>query len=242
MSKEVKPYKDSTSGKKEQISEMFDNVSSNYDQLNRVITFGMDLRWRRNVLKLVSENNPRNILDIATGTADMPILFSKSGAKQIIGVDISQGMLDVGVKKVEKKNLQEIIHLELGDAENLKYEDNSFDAVTVCYGIRNFEDLEQGLKEILRVLKPGGKFVILETSTPAKFPFKQGYFLYTKRIMPLVGKLFSKDKKAYSYLSESAIHFPYGAELKKILEEIGFNNVKCIPQAQGISTIYDMTK
>lgn len=238
----VKPYKDSDASKKDQVSQMFDNVSSNYDQMNRIITFGMDIGWRKKVLKLIQGVEPTSILDIATGTADMPILFSTSQAERIVGIDISKGMLEVGREKVKSKGLQDKIHLEIGDAENMSFETDSFDAATVSYGIRNFESLEKGLSEIYRVLKPGGLFVILETSVPAKFPFKQGYFLYTSYIMPLLGKLFSKDKKAYGYLSKSAHNFPYGKRLVAILESIGYVEVELLPQAQGISTIYKMQK
>lgn len=242
MSKTIKPYQDSDASKKSQVSEMFDKVSSNYDQLNRVITFGMDIRWRKNVRKIIAAIEPKRILDIATGTADMPILFSSIEQASIIGIDISQGMLDVGVKKVKANNLDDQISLELGDAENLRFDNNHFDAITVSYGIRNFENLEQGLSEILRVLKPGGKFVILETSVPKYFPMKQGYLFYTKFVMPKIGKAFSKDKKAYSYLSTSAINFPYGEALKAILTKVGFKDVEIKPQAQGISSIYVMSK
>jgi demethylmenaquinone methyltransferase/2-methoxy-6-polyprenyl-1,4-benzoquinol methylase len=242
MAEVIKPYEGSNEGKKQQVSQMFDNVSSNYDQLNRVITFGMDLKWRKNVFKIVEAKQPENILDIATGTADMPILFAQGKAKEIVGIDISKGMLDVGREKVEKAGLNGRIHLELGDAENLRFADNSFDVVTVSYGIRNFEDLKLGLSEILRVLRPGGVFVILETSVPSGFPMKQGYMVYTRGIMPIIGKLFSKDKKAYSYLSKSAVHFPYGEKLKAILEEVGFRQVSVLPQAQGVSTIYRSEK
>lgn len=234
---EIKPY-ETTEGKKQQVSKMFDNVAGNYDQLNRVITFGMDVRWRKNVLKLISQQNPNDILDIATGTADMPILYAQGSAQRIVGQDISPGMLEVGKQKVTKRGLQDRIELTLGDAENLPFPDASFDAVTVSYGIRNFENLEKGLSEIRRVLRPNGIFVILETSVPQHFPFRQGYMVYTKWVMPLIGKTFSKDKKAYSYLSASAINFPYGKELQKILEKVGFTNVKVMPQAQGVSTIY----
>lgn len=240
--KVITPYKDSEEGKKKQISQMFDNVSSNYDFLNRMITFGMDIKWRKNVLKIVKEKNPNNILDIATGTGDMLILYSNSNIKELVGIDISKGMLDVAKTKVKNLNLENRIKLELGDAENINFEDNTFDAITVTYGIRNFEDLKKGLSEILRVLKPNGVFVILETSVPEHFPFKQGYFVYTKYVMPLIGKTFSKDKKAYTYLADSAINFPYGLELKKILEEVGFKSVEIMPQAQGISTIYKSVK
>lgn len=238
----VTPYKDSDLGKKEQVAKMFDNISGGYDGLNRVISFGIDVKWRKKVLKLVSAKKPETVLDIATGTGDLAILMTQSGAKKITGVDISEGMLEVGRKKIAAKNLSDKIEMLLGDSENLPFADNSFDAITVGFGIRNFETLEKGLAEILRVLKPGGIFVILETSVPEKTPFKQGYSFYTKRIMPLIGKLFSKDNSAYAYLSESASVFPYGEKLNNILRNIGFIDVVSAPQTMGVATIYTASK
>lgn len=242
MSETITPYKNSTEGKKQQISTMFDNVSGNYDSLNRVITFGMDVKWRKNVCKIVADHQPESILDIATGTGDMALLYTRTDAKKIVGVDISPGMLEVAKMKVAKQKLEHIIDLQTGDAENLSFPDHSFDVVTVTYGIRNFENLKKGLSEILRVLKPGGILVILETSIPRYFPMRQGYLFYTLWVMPFIGRLFSKDKKAYSYLARSAVNFPYGNALKKILEEVGYTDVWVKPQAQGISTIYRGTK
>ena len=209
MLKNITPYKESTLGKKEQVALMFDNISGNYDNLNRVISFGIDVKWRKKVLQMVSNKNPETLLDIATGTGDLAILMTKTTAKKIVGLDISVGMLDVGRRKIKQLNLDSRIEMMVGDSENLPFEDNSFDAITVAFGIRNFETLEKGLTEILRVLKPNGVFVILETSVPEKTPFKQGYAFYTKNILPLIGKIFSKDKNAYGYLQESAANFPY---------------------------------
>ncbi len=234
----IKPYSTSEESKKSQVTTMFNNIAGNYDRMNKLITFGMDIKWRKNVCRLIDQQNPKNILDIATGTGDMLLLYSKTSVHKIVGADISEGMLAVANEKIKKRNLQNKISLELCDAEHLNFKDDSFDAVSVTYGIRNFEDLEKGLSEILRVLNDNGICVILETSVPEKFPFKQGYHFYTKRIMPIWGKLFSKDKKAYSYLSDSALDFPYGRALQIILERVGFQNVEIIPQAQGISTIY----
>ncbi|HEX8563591.1 MAG TPA: bifunctional demethylmenaquinone methyltransferase/2-methoxy-6-polyprenyl-1,4-benzoquinol methylase UbiE [Flavobacterium sp.] len=242
MQKNVTPYKGSDLGKKEQVAQMFDTISGNYDGLNRVISFGIDVKWRKNVLKLVAAKNPKQILDIATGTGDLAILMAATNAEKIVGLDISAGMLDVGRKKVAAKNLTNKIELVLGDSENLPFEDDSFDAITVAFGVRNFETLEKGLAEILRVLKPDGVFVILETSNPTKAPFKQGYFFYTKYILPLIGKLFSKDNAAYGYLSESASVFPYGEALNNILRKIGFIHVKSMPQTFGVATIYTASK
>ncbi|RZK11284.1 MAG: bifunctional demethylmenaquinone methyltransferase/2-methoxy-6-polyprenyl-1,4-benzoquinol methylase UbiE [Flavobacterium sp.] len=242
MSKSVTPYKDSDLGKKEQVAQMFDTISGNYDGLNRVISFGIDIKWRKKVLKMVSDKNPEIILDIATGTGDLAILMTETNAKKIIGLDISAGMLEVGRKKIAQKNLSDRIEMVLGDSENIPYGDNTFDAITVAFGVRNFETLEKGLAEILRVLKPNGIFVILETSVPVKTPYKQGYKFYSKYILPLIGKLFSKDNSAYQYLSDSASVFPFGEALNNILRKIGFIEVKALPQTMGVATIYSASK
>lgn len=236
------PYKDSDLGKKEQVAQMFDNISGNYDDLNRVISFGIDIKWRKKVLKLVSDKNPQNILDIATGTGDLAILMTKTTATKIIGLDISAGMLDVGRQKIQQKNLSNKIEMILADSENMPFENDTFDAITVAFGVRNFENLEKGLAEILRVLKPNGIFVILETSVPEKFPFKQGYQFYSRNILPLIGKLFSKDNSAYQYLSDSASVFPFGEALNNILRKIGFIAVQSMPQTLGVATIYKASK
>jgi demethylmenaquinone methyltransferase/2-methoxy-6-polyprenyl-1,4-benzoquinol methylase len=242
MSKIITPYKDSSLGKKEQVAQMFDNISENYDGLNRVISLGIDMKWRKKVVALVAEKKPETILDIATGTGDLVIMMSNTSAKKIIGLDISAGMLEVGRKKIEVKKLTEKIEMVLGDSENMPYPDNYFDAITVSFGIRNFETLEKGLAEIYRVLKPNGIFVILETSVPTKFPFKQGYAFYTKYILAIIGKVFSKDNDAYGYLSESAANFPFGETLNNILRKISFIECKAMPQTMGVATIYTATK
>ncbi len=242
MSENITPYKDSPLGKKEQVAQMFDTISGNYDNLNRVISFGIDVKWRKKVLQIVAQSNPKTILDIATGTGDLAILMAQTPAKKIIGLDISAGMLEVGVKKIEEKKLSKTIEMVLGDSENMTFEDNYFDAITVAFGVRNFENLEKGLTEILRVLKPSGVFVILETSVPEKTPYKQGYTFYSKNILPIIGKLFSKDTVAYGYLSESAANFPYGEALNNILKKIGFIDVIAMPQTFGVATIYSASK
>ena len=242
MSEKVKPYKDSQLDKKEQVTQMFDTISKEYDGLNRVISFGIDVKWRNNVVDIIAKTKADRILDIATGTGDLAINLAKTNAKEIIGLDISNGMLEVGRKKIAHKKLDDKIKLTLGDSENIPFEDNSFDAITVAFGVRNFEDLEKGLSEILRVLKPNGTFVILETSVPTKVPFKQGYKFYTKYVLPTIGKVFSKDRVAYAYLSESASVFPYGEALNNILRQIGFTNVRDLPQTFGVATIYTATK
>ena len=241
MSK-VKPYKDSDLGKKEQVTKMFDTISGEYDGLNRVISFGIDVKWRKKVVNIVKGSNPNTILDIATGTGDLAIALASTNANKIIGLDISSGMLEVGKQKVTKKGLENRIEMVWGDSENMPFEDNAFDAITVAFGIRNFETLENGLKEILRVLKPGGRFVILETSVPTKTPYRQGYGFYTKYILPIIGRIFSKDKSAYRYLSESASVFPHGEALNNILRKIGFINVEDFPQTFGVATIYVSSK
>ncbi len=242
MSKKITPYKDSELGKKQQVEQMFDNISDGYDNLNKVISLGSDLKWKRKIVSLIEKKNPSKILDVATGTGDLAIMLANSSASEIIGVDISEGMLNVGRKKVSERNLSGKITLVQADSENLPFEDNYFDVITVAYGIRNFENLEKGLSEMLRVLKPSGTFVILETSVPTKFPFTLGYKLYCKILLPLIGKIFSKDKKAYGYLSESASNFPFGEELNNILRKIGFIEVKDKPQMFGAATIYIASK
>ncbi|MDV7187046.1 bifunctional demethylmenaquinone methyltransferase/2-methoxy-6-polyprenyl-1,4-benzoquinol methylase UbiE [Lutibacter sp. TH_r2] len=237
MAEKVKPYKNSELGKKEQVTQMFDTISKEYDGLNRVISFGIDIKWRKKVVNIVKQSQPNSILDIATGTGDLAINLTDTNAEKIVGFDISPGMLEVGRKKIKKLKLNQI-DMILGDSENMPFENNSFDAITVAFGVRNFENLEKGLKEILRVLKPNGTFVVLETSVPTKFPFKQGYKIYTNFIMPTIGKLFSKDKVAYKYLSDSAATFPYGEAFNNILQKIGFNSIENRPQTLGVATIY----
>jgi demethylmenaquinone methyltransferase/2-methoxy-6-polyprenyl-1,4-benzoquinol methylase len=221
---------------------MFDTISSEYDNLNRVISFGVDVSWRKKIVKMVASRNPKVILDVATGTGDLAILLSQIDTEKIVGLDISAGMLEIGKQKIAARNLSGRIEMVLGDGEKIPFEDNTFDAITVAFGIRNFENLEAGLSEILRVLKPEGQFVILETSVPEKFPFKQGYNFYTKNIMPLIGRLFSKDKVAYKYLSDSASIFPHGERLNNILRNIGFIDVRNLPQTFGVATIYSASK
>jgi len=239
MEKNVKPYKDSELGKKEQVTQMFDNISGNYDGLNRVISLGIDVKWRKKVVEIVGQNNPKTILDIATGTGDLALLMATSlNPDKVIGLDISEGMLSVGKLKVNKANLSDKIDMVVGDSENMPFEDNTFDAITVSFGVRNFANLDKGIQEIARVLKPTGVLVILETSNPTKFPFKQGYKFYSKAILPIIGKIFSKDKVAYSYLSESANSFPFGEAFNNILLKNGFTYAKDTPVTFGAATIY----
>lgn len=242
MSEKVKPYKNSKASKKAQVTEMFNTISGEYDGLNRVISFGIDVKWRKKVVKIVADHQPKNILDIATGTGDLAISLMATNAKEIIGLDISNGMLEVGRKKIANRQLDDTISMLVGDSEDLPFKDNTFDAITVAFGVRNFEHLEKGLAEILRVLKPNGILAILETSVPTNPIYKFGYNIYSKLILPTIGKLFSKDKIAYNYLSESASVFPYGNALNNILRKIGFINVEHRPQTLGVATIYIASK
>lgn len=243
MAKTVKPYKDSKLGKKEQVTQMFDNISTNYDGLNRVISLGIDVKWRKKVVAIVGKNNPKQILDIATGTGDLAIMMAQNlNPDKVIGLDISPGMLEVGKQKINKERLSDKIEMMVGDSEDMPFKDNTFDAITVSFGVRNFANLNKGLQEIARVLKPSGVLVILETSNPTKFPFKQGYKIYTNFILPTIGKLFSKDKVAYSYLSESANSFPFGPAFNNILQKNGFTHTVHEPVTFGSATIYTAKK
>lgn len=242
MSEKVKPYKNSDKNKKEQVTQMFDTISKEYDGLNRVISFGIDIKWRQKVVNLVAEHKPETILDVATGTGDLAISLTSTGATEIIGLDISTGMLEIGKQKITKKNLDRNIKMIVGDSENLPFDNNTFDSITVAFGIRNFMNLEKGLSEILRVLKPGGLFVILETSVPTNSIYRGGYNIYFKYMLPAIGKVFSKDRSAYQYLSDSASVFPYGEALNNILRKTGFINVVDLPQTFGVATIYTSSK
>lgn len=243
MAKPVTPYKDSDLNKKAQVEQMFDTISKRYDGLNRVISLGIDQKWRRKVVQMVVDHKPEKVLDIATGTGDLAIAFARQiPTAKITGLDISEGMLNVARKKTEDASFADRLDFIKADSEAMPFADNHFDAITVSFGIRNFENLERGLGEILRVLKPGGLFVVLETSVPDKFPYKQGYNLYSKAVLPLIGKLFSKDKEAYGYLSESAAAFPYGERLNNIFSKIGFIATENKPQTFGVATIYTATK
>lgn len=238
----INPYKDSTLGKKEQVAKMFDTISKNYDGLNRVISLGIDVKWRKKVVKIVGKDNPKQILDIATGTGDLALMMAKLNPERIVGLDISSGMLAVGKEKIAKANLSKKIEMMVGDSEEMPFEDATFDAITVSFGVRNFANLDKGIQEIARVLKPTGVLVILETSNPTKFPFLQGYQFYTSFILPIIGKLFSRDKVAYSYLSESANSFPFGETFNNILQKNGFTNTEHKPVTFGVATIYTASK
>ncbi|MFN3917824.1 MAG: bifunctional demethylmenaquinone methyltransferase/2-methoxy-6-polyprenyl-1,4-benzoquinol methylase UbiE [Flavobacteriales bacterium] len=234
----VTPYKDENRSKKEQVADMFDNISGKYDFLNRFLSLGIDKIWRRNAIAQLKEIKPQHILDLATGTGDVAIAALKLKPKKITAADISEGMMDVGRSKIKKMGKDDIISFQYGDSENLPFEDNTFDAITIAFGVRNFENLEKGLSDMLRVLKPGGKAVILEFSKPKRFPIKQTFGLYSRYFIPKVGKAISKDDAAYAYLPESVAAFPEGKDFADILEKIGYKNVYLKPQTGGISTIY----
>lgn len=241
MSKEVKPY-EAQGSKKQQVEEMFDNISERYDLLNHVLSLNIDKGWRRKVVRMVEAKRPKLILDVATGTADLAIALKKAQAEKITGIDISNGMLEVGRKKIAKKGLSQTINLEQADSENLPYPDDTFDAITVAFGVRNFENLEKGLKEMYRVLKPGGHVLVLEFSQPQKFPFKQLYNFYFKNVLPTVGKIISKDSRAYTYLPESVQAFPHGQAFMEILTRCGYKAGARIPLTFGIASIYEGLK
>lgn len=238
----VIPYKEKTEGKKEQVATMFNNISKKYDFLNHFLSLGIDILWRKKAIKMLQKSQPKKILDIATGTGDFAIEALKLNPEKVTGIDISEGMLNVGKQKIRDKDLQDIIELKLGDSENLEFNDNTFDAYTVGFGVRNFENLEKGLTEMLRVLKPEGTSIILEFSKPTAFPIKQIYNFYFNSMLPAIGKLVSKDNSAYTYLPESVDAFPDGEKFTKILTEIGYKNITEIRLMFGIASIYKANK
>ncbi|HMO62145.1 MAG TPA: bifunctional demethylmenaquinone methyltransferase/2-methoxy-6-polyprenyl-1,4-benzoquinol methylase UbiE [Ferruginibacter sp.] len=235
----VTPLQGSTLSKKEQVAGMFDSIAFRYDFLNRFLSAGTDIRWRKKALAQLKNLNPQTILDVATGTADVAIMAcSTLQPKSIVGIDISNGMLELGRKKVEKLKLGHLISLQQGDSETINFADNSFDAVTVAFGVRNFQHLEQGLAEIKRVLRPGGKLVVLEFSKPKAAGMKQLYSLYMHTVAPAAGKLFSKNRNAYKYLDESIKKFPEGKNFTTVLDQLGYANTYYKPLSLGICTIY----
>ncbi|WP_437918212.1 bifunctional demethylmenaquinone methyltransferase/2-methoxy-6-polyprenyl-1,4-benzoquinol methylase UbiE [Sphingobacterium sp. LRF_L2] len=239
----IKPYKTKAGGKKEQVADMFNNISKTYDVLNRLMTMGIDTIWRKKAIRLLLSIKPQLLLDVATGTGDFALESLRIlNPKKIIGVDISSGMLDVAKQKIAKKGLQDRFEVQLGDSEKLQFADETFDAVTVAFGVRNFENLPQGLADIHRVLKPGGKAIILELSNPTAFPIKQLYHFYFHKLTPALGKVISKDSNAYSYLPESVANFPDGERFAKITSSVGFSETKVRPQTFGFCTIYECTK
>ena len=243
MQKIVKPYNNSRLTKKQQVEKMFDNISSDYDFLNHFLSFGIDHIWRRKTIRLMQSKNPKFILDVATGTGDLAFAAHKKlNPHKIIGLDLSNGMLDVGRNKIKKKKLEKKIEFVQGDSENLPFEDNFFDSVMVSFGVRNFENLNLGLKEIFRVLKPSGCVYILEFSKPKKFPIKQLFGFYSKAILPLLGSFISKDKSAYYYLPASVDAFPEGNSFTNELDLVGFINSSHKTLSGGISSIYTAEK
>jgi demethylmenaquinone methyltransferase / 2-methoxy-6-polyprenyl-1,4-benzoquinol methylase len=238
----VKPYNDDSKSKKEEVAQMFNNISQRYDFLNHFLSLGIDHIWRKKAIRLLKPLAPKKVLDIATGTGDFAIASLKLDPSEVVGLDISEGMLDVGRKKMIKKGIDNIITMQLGDSESIPYDDNHFDALTVGFGVRNFENLEKGLGDMLRVVRKDGMLIILEFSKPKKFPVKQGFTFYSKYFIPFFGKRISKDQNAYAYLPESVAAFPEGNEFVSILEKVGYKNVKSQLVSGGIATIYSGTK
>lgn len=243
MKEQITPYGLENTTKKDQVATMFNNISGTYDFLNHFLSLGIDILWRKKAIRGLVAIQPRLLLDVATGTGDFAFeAIKKLSPEKVVGVDISEGMLAVAREKITQRNLQSVFSVQLGDSERLHFDDNTFDAITVAFGVRNFENLEKGLADMFRVLKPGGKMVVLEFSKPKVFPVKQAYQFYFKRITPFFGKVFSKDKRAYEYLPESVAAFPDGDEFLSLLSKVGFRNTKQEVLTFGISSIYVGTK
>ncbi len=222
---------------------MFNRIAPHYDLLNRLLSLGIDQQWRRKAVKLLDTNKAKHVLDIATGTADVAIQIAKClKPEKVVGVDISTEMLEIGRRKVAKQQLGSLIELQEADSENLPFGSNTFDAITVAFGVRNFENLDKGLLEMNRVLKEGGKIVILEFSKPSIFPFKQIFNGYFKYILPLIGRMTSKDPKAYRYLYESVQAFPEGSRFIEKLKQTDYNSIQCKRLSLGICSIYTAVK
>ena len=234
----MKPNQESKSPKKNQVEKMFDSISFEYDLLNAIMTFNSHKRWKKNILNIAKKLKPKNALDIATGTADIAINLGSISNCEVIGVDISEQMLNVGREKITKMKLTKSVRLESGDAENLNFKDNYFDLVTIGFGVRNFQDLEKGLSESLRVLKVKGTLIVLETSVPENRIMKLFYSIFTRTYIPIMAMIFSKDKSAYNYLLNSAELFPSGTKFSNILKSVGFADVLIKPKLFGSSTIY----
>ncbi|MFZ6052658.1 bifunctional demethylmenaquinone methyltransferase/2-methoxy-6-polyprenyl-1,4-benzoquinol methylase UbiE [Halocola ammonii] len=240
MGTKVTPYEKEKGSKKKQVAEMFDNIAHSYDFLNHFFSFGIDILWRKKAIRILKKENPEYVMDVATGTGDFALEAVRMGldVKKVVGVDISAGMLEIGRQKIEKKGLSDKIEMRLGDSEDLPFEDDTFDAYTVAFGVRNFENLEKGLTEMRRVLKPGGLAIILEFSKPKYFPIKQLYWLYSRKIMPFIGKLISKDNRAYTYLPESVEAFPEGVDFLTIMRKAGYKDTRKKALTGGIASIY----
>jgi demethylmenaquinone methyltransferase/2-methoxy-6-polyprenyl-1,4-benzoquinol methylase len=235
----ITPYKDNTSGKKEQVAQMFNNIARRYDFLNHFLSLGIDKIWRKKAVSYLKDikSDPK-ILDVASGTGDFAIATLKLKPQKVIGIDISEEMLNIGIEKIRKKKLDHIIELKKGDSENLEFEEQSFDGLTVAFGVRNFENLSKGLSEMQRVLRKEGKAVILEFSKPRVFPVKQVYNFYFRFVLPFIGKIVSKDNAAYTYLPESVNRFPEREDFIRELEKVGFKDCIFKPLSLGIATIY----
>jgi len=239
MNENITPYQSETATKKEQVASMFNNISKTYDFLNHFMSLGIDIIWRKKAVRELKSLQPRVMLDVATGTGDFAFEAIKIlKPEKIIGVDISEGMLEVARKKIHDRNLEHVFSVQLGDSEGLHFDDDHFDAITVAFGVRNYENLQKGLEDMYRVLRPGGKIVILEFSKPRAFPIKQGYNFYFKYITPALGKLFSKDSRAYTYLPESVSAFPDGKEFIALMDQVGYKHTKDRRLTFGISAIY----
>lgn len=235
---EVKPYQELSEGKKEQVRIMFNNISRRYDFLNHFLSLGIDKSWRKLAVGMLRENHPKKILDVATGTGDFALESLVLNPDSITGIDISEKMLEQGRQKIKNKGLDKIIRLETGDSENLTFPDNTFDAITVGFGVRNFENLAKGMSEMFRVLNKNGKLVVLEFSKPKTFPVKQFYNLYFTHILPFIGSVVSSDKRAYRYLNESVNAFPEGNDFLQIMRDTGFREVSQKRLMKGIASIY----
>lgn len=237
---QVTPY-NSESSKKSQVEDMFDNIAPKYDLLNHVLSMKIDVLWRNKLVKWMNKDSPKETLDVATGTGDLAIAVEKGTGAKVVGLDLSQQMLNVGIVKIKKLNLDGKISMQKGDAENLPYEDNRFDAVSVAFGVRNFENLTKGLAELRRVVKENKSVYILEFSKVEGFlgPF---YMFYFKNILPAIGRLVSKDNRAYTYLPDSVNAFPFGEKMRQILLDTGFKKVEYKKLSLGIATIYKATK
>ncbi len=238
----VKPYGKEGSTKKEEVAAMFNNIAPRYDLLNHLLSMGIDKGWRKKAVSLFKDNPPKHLLDIATGTADFAISALKINPGKITGIDISEGMLEVGRKKIAEKGLQDRIELLYGDSEKLPFSDNTFDGAMVAFGVRNFGDLNKGLSDIYRVLKPGAKLVVLEFSSPKSFPVKQLYWFYFRYVLPMVGKMVSKDSAAYTYLPASVKVFPDGKQFLDRLIQTGFDKTTQKQLTFGIASIYSGVK
>jgi demethylmenaquinone methyltransferase/2-methoxy-6-polyprenyl-1,4-benzoquinol methylase len=243
MNENITPYQSQNATKKEQVATMFNNISKTYDFLNHFLSLGIDIIWRKRAIKELKSIKPRIILDVATGTGDFAFeAINILKPEKIIGVDISEGMLEVARKKINDRNLHHIFSVQMGDSEGLQFADDHFDAITVAFGVRNYQNLEKGLADMYRVLKPGGKIVILEFSKPRAFPVKQAYNFYSNQVLPFFGKVFSKDNCAYTYLPESVAAFPDGEDFIKLMDKVGFKKSKDIRLTFGISAIYTGVK